>query len=100
MFAVAGITSSVDEIIARGMIEDSGTAIVATTGVGFGESEMAVLIGVGYGAVGTLADRIGRINNPWSVGIGYVERVNQGDVTHESKIAMAGRQIQGDFVLK
>src|SRR5262249_31006675 len=53
--------------------------------VGGGETEFPFPIDLRNRAKEVLSDRIGRIDNSRSVGVGYVYRVDRRDVTHEGQ---------------
>ena len=65
------------------VVEDRSTAIVAAICIGRGELELALLIDARDNPENRCRYRIGQIYGAWGVGVGYIERVDRCEVTHE-----------------
>jgi len=94
---VTGITGSVENIGAVGIVQNDGSAVVAAVGVGQREVEIGVLIHLGYGTVSILSYRVGRIDNAGSIGIRDIDRIDRRKVPHKGQVLVIAREIQRYF---
>jgi hypothetical protein len=95
--AVTGIACSVEKVCSVSVVEDPSTPIVAAIRIGHGELELALLIDARDNPQNRCWYRIGRIYSAWRVGVGYIERVDRCEVTHERQELMIQREIRGSW---